>query len=269
VILALATAFTLYRVVSQPKTAKPREDRLTRPLLPGDTLALPGGEWKGASPHIVLFLSPSCHACNDSLPFYRALSAYVGARPGARLTVVSPESISSVKAWLLKSGVSPTQVLQNTKLPEYGVAVAPTLVLVNPDGIVTDTLSRSLETKDEAALWARVASHQGKPLNNTRYAPEIDEGTMRALVPSGTPVVVDIRDREQYARRHRAGALNIPADEIPSRAPRELSRSTPIVIDCPAERRSDCRIASELLLRDLGYRVVYVLVAGPDAIVRH
>jgi hypothetical protein len=60
----------------------------------------------------------------------------------------------------------------------------------------------------------------------------IDEAALARLVAEAKPTILDARDRQAYRQDHRAGAVNIPYEELPVRGPIELPADRPIVIDC-------------------------------------
>jgi rhodanese-related sulfurtransferase len=73
--------------------------------------------------------------------------------------------------------------------------------------------------------------------------------------------VLDVREREDFKRGHRAGAVNIPRDELAIRAYIELERARPVVIDCSQAETRECRQAANLLL--WGPKVARVLIFLP------
>ena len=88
-------------------------------------------------------------------------------------------------------------------------------------------------------------------------ATEVNEQQLKQLIPA--PVVLDIGEREAFKREHRAGAINIPRDELPSRARMELDPKKSYVIDCTRDERSACLFAHDVL-RSSGIRQVVLLV---------
>ncbi len=79
---------------------------------------------------------------------------------------------------------------------------------------------------------------------------EIDETAltrMQAALPR--PTLLDIRERTDFKRAHRNGALNIPRDELAVRSWIELDRTRPVVIDCSRAATSECQQAAQFLIR--------------------
>jgi rhodanese-related sulfurtransferase len=81
----------------------------------------------------------------------------------------------------------------------------------------------------------------------------VDARTARALVAAGARVV-DVRTPAEFAEGHVAGALNVPHDEISTRAAELGPKDAPILLYCRSGRRS--AIAAEAL-RALGYGKVW------------
>ena len=93
-----------------------------------------------------------------------------------------------------------------------------------------------------ALAAARVADHSvaGEPRR-------IDETEFKALLETGDVVVIDPRERELYARGHREGTVNIPVEELESRATVELSAARVVIVDCYRSSGSMCDVAGRIL----------------------
>lgn len=107
---------------------------------------------------------------------------------------------------------------------------------------------------------------------NTRAAPaivqheapadlEIGERALRQLLATARPIVLDIRERDEFKRGHREGAINIPRDELAVRSWIELDRTRPVVIDCSQIDTPLCRQAANTLIR--GPKIARVLIFLP------
>ncbi len=88
--------------------------------------------------------------------------------------------------------------------------------------------------------------------------PTIDEAAWRELTTGAKPALLDIRDRAAFARGHLEGALNISERELSMRAPAELSKARPLVVDCPRETGDLCSYTARILQR-AGFRAVSML----------
>jgi rhodanese-related sulfurtransferase len=59
---------------------------------------------------------------------------------------------------------------------------------------------------------------------------EIDEAQLRTLMASAQVAILDVRERDDFTRQHRPGAINIPDNELAVRAYIEVDRQRPVVI---------------------------------------
>jgi TonB family protein len=91
-------------------------------------------------------------------------------------------------------------------------------------------------------------------------ATEIDEAEFTALAAKLKPTVLDIRDRTDFRRRHRDGAVNIPADELSVRGWIEIDRTRSVVIDCSALETMRCHNAAERLSSGPKIQPLYILI---------
>ena len=82
---------------------------------------------------------------------------------------------------------------------------------------------------------------------------------LAALIESGSsPLVLDVRTRDEFSQGHIPGAINIPHDELSSRLSElPLSKSGEIVVHCQSGRRA--QLAEQALLEG-GYSNVRDLV---------
>jgi TonB family protein len=95
-------------------------------------------------------------------------------------------------------------------------------------------------------------SHEG--------VPEIGEAEFnRLMAGSPKPFVLDPRERDEFGRDHRAGAVNLPYDEVTIRGRAELPRDRDIIIDCALGSAFPCQVAGSRL-RSLGFTRVKVFI---------
>ena len=79
------------------------------------------------------------------------------------------------------------------------------------------------------------------------------------MLETSEPILIDPWERNDYDQRHRAGAVNMPLEELQSRATIELSRSQPVVVDCHQGSEPICNAAAQLLT-PLGFPDVVIFV---------
>jgi rhodanese-related sulfurtransferase len=94
---------------------------------------------------------------------------------------------------------------------------------------------------------------------NTISIPEIDEDQLRQMPPAARPLLLDVRNRDDFARDHRPGAINVPTDEVYVRARAELDVSKAVVVDCSQGEPSWCRMGARRLL-ERGFTQVTILI---------
>lgn len=86
----------------------------------------------------------------------------------------------------------------------------------------------------------------------------------RRLQAGDPPTLVEALPERHYRDAHLPGAVNIPHDEIRSRAPAQLpDKDAAIVVYCANAACRNSRIAADALV-DLGYSDVAVYEAGKE-----
>jgi rhodanese-related sulfurtransferase len=198
------------------------------------------------------------------VPFYRELAKHLGSRTDNNIIVVSPNPRDVIQGWLTANSIRVAKVVPSTNLLTLGISVTPSLLMVDRNGTVTDIMVTKLSAEEERRVLARLDGSETAPLNNSKYATLIDDVGLNELREHSSVVLIDVRDRSSYARAHRAGAINIPHDELEDRAPVELSLHLPIVIDCAGERYVRCEIAGETLVESGADQVYILMPRRPD-----
>src|SRR5512132_2154788 len=89
---------------------------------------------------------------------------------------------------------------------------------------------------------------------------EIDATHAREQIESGEPVVVDVREQDEWDEGHIPGAVHVPRGHLESRIERQApDRERPVVIYCSAGNRSAFAAKT---LEDMGYEDVVSLAGG-------
>ena len=89
---------------------------------------------------------------------------------------------------------------------------------------------------------------------------EIDATQARERIESGEPVVIDVREQDEWDEGHIAGAVHIPRGHLESRIERLApDTSRPVVVYCSAGNRSAFAAKT---LSELGYEDVVSLAGG-------
>jgi thiol-disulfide isomerase/thioredoxin len=118
----------------------------------GEQMSLPGVHWSSYPVSVVLVLSPTCHFCADSMPFYRRLAKAHDRNRGVPAMVVSTAaSVDGMRTELTRNGISVDTVL-NTGPAILGVRATPTIFVVDAKGTVRGVFVGELNSADEAKV---------------------------------------------------------------------------------------------------------------------
>src|SRR5512133_950665 len=89
---------------------------------------------------------------------------------------------------------------------------------------------------------------------------EIDAGEARDRIESGEPVIVDVREQDEWDEGHIPGAVHIPRGHLESRIERTApDASRQVLLYCSAGNRSAFAAKT---LEELGYEDVVSLAGG-------
>ena len=89
---------------------------------------------------------------------------------------------------------------------------------------------------------------------------EIDASQARDRIESGEPVVVDVREQEEWDEGHIPGAVHVPRGHLESRIERLApDAARPVVVYCSQGNRS---VFAAKTLEELGYEDVVSLTGG-------
>lgn len=255
VLLVVACA-AAYRLVARPASGDRPPEPIPRLITVGGDLALPGVTWDAARRHVLLSISPTCPACNDSISLYRNVSERVAYDSNVRLMVLASDPPETVQKWLDSSGVKAHRILQVANVSRLGFLLKPTILILDSNGTVTDVLIGKLPPAIEEDLLSRLDQPEStQPLDNTDYAEEIREAEFAPLTEEKHPLLLDLRDRRSFGAGHRPRAVNIPRDELTIRAKADLTPSEHVVIDCVRMPASLCRAEARFLKQALRIRV--------------
>ncbi len=148
--------------------------------------------------------------------------------------------------------------VRQLSLPSLGIHYAPTLVLVDRSGVVSEVWVGRLSPRQETEVM------QSLQLKDTRPVSEwtIDDAELRRRIDNHEPIIVlDLREREAYTQGHLPGAKNIPFDELYVRAINELSQDNFLVLFDDNAQQAD---SSYTLLSDQGFSHVFILTHKTD-----
>lgn len=248
--LCVLLVTVLWRYFSGPRVASisdPGPD--VAPLTLGSTLTGLDVDWSVATRHVVLRLMTKCPACNTSLPLYRELGERRRAW-GVNLVVVTNEERSAMAAWLKSASIEVDEIVTSSAPAQLGFVLAPTVLIVDSTGRVTDALLERLDEGQVAALMNRLGGRSSAALDNTNFPAEIDEADLRRRRELGQLVsVIDTSERDgAEANQGPAPALRIPRDELRVRASLELPPGGTVAILCKRpQSRQQCRLDGRTL----------------------
>lgn len=127
-----------------------------RSLLPASTTpaavdvrldASVGIDFATGSRTVILFVQSSCAFCRESASFYRRLLAH--RTTDVRVVVAAPAVDAGLRTYLVSQEIEPDAVVyvEQSELP---VSATPTLLVVDPDGVITHAWIGLLDTEREA-----------------------------------------------------------------------------------------------------------------------
>ncbi len=157
-IVAVLLSVVLVRNYLIPTASSPVLQAWSAPARPTDVVTvgidlskrLSGVNWNRNGRTLVLSLSTRCHFCTESAPFFRQIKKGVG--KNVKVVGVLPEPVAEAELYLNHEGVHVDEVRQ-IALDTVGVTETPTMLLVNKDGIVTQTwVGKLAPDKQEQAL---------------------------------------------------------------------------------------------------------------------
>jgi hypothetical protein len=117
------------------RTTLPSRPRSDIQIQPGTRITLSGIDWANNGKTLVLAISNQCHFCSESAPFYQRLAKEHGK---ARLVAVLPQSVEQGKEYLTGLNVTVDEIRQ-APLISIGVSGTPTLILVDKNGVATNS----------------------------------------------------------------------------------------------------------------------------------
>ncbi len=239
ILLAVVATAGRYLGRDRPQADGPSQ---AGPLLRlGSRFSLAGQAFTGRRT-LVTFVSSRCPACQKNGSFYQALPA-MAAQARVDMVVATADRPDAFHAWLGKS-LGGTRVIRTPNPLADGFSSSPTLLMLDENGVVTDMAIGALDERDQGAWTARLVDREFTlpAFDNSGHPEEIGA---RALAGLHRVRILHVRDRE----RALPNVLNIPLDELASRAPVELAASTdPLAIQCERDFVPDCRVAGRVLI---------------------
>lgn len=160
IIAAGAIAVTsIYGHVARPKSGGATSAMVFSERYKSKRIPLPRIETGTGVTTLVLFVSSSCHFCEESMPFYRRLADMRSGSAGRFKTVAAvPQAVETeagARAYFSERGLAVDEA-QRAPFRAIGVTATPTLALVGSDGIVVDVWTGKLPPSQEAEVVKRI-----------------------------------------------------------------------------------------------------------------
>ena len=255
----IATRWFKDRPAFEPSTRNTQAVALPQPGI-GMQLEVRGAQTKNVPMTLLLVVSPSCRYCIQSQSFYRTLASAAESRR-AHLIVSVPHA-QSAQSFLRDAGLN-SATLREWPDVNLRIVGTPALFAVNSAGKIKriwhGALSEQrrrdvLSVLDEpAALDAPVTAMATGEANLT------EEDLRDVLDRNPQRIVLDVRERDEFARGHLPEAINIPLIELPTRIAYELDPSRFTIVDCSSLFRPEaCQSAVDRLVEH-GFRRVAAL----------
>jgi len=119
--------------------------------LVGSMVSLRGVDWAKNGQTLVMALKDGCHFCAESAEFYRRLDKDGSVRKKTRFIAALPGSLRDSHVYLNHESVNVDEIRQ-TDLRLIGVRGTPTLLLVNNEGVITQTWVGKLSPERESEV---------------------------------------------------------------------------------------------------------------------
>ena len=255
--LVILVGFLVYRrYSSSPEVLAVK----TEEIRPGMVLSARQDGWKKGHKTIFLALSTDCVHCSNEALFYKQATD-AAKRFGVDVLEWFPQPVGDSSAWLKRNGVS-VSGLQRVSLSSIGVVGTPTIGIADETGTIKGVWTGELIPREQAFVlaWIRGVPGVEKDLARSGGAPElISLDAYELSVRSTRHQLLDIQVRDYYHLGHKQNAINIPFDELDSRAIHELVPAERTIIDCTNVSMRFCQLATRDLYY-LGFENVSMLV---------
>lgn len=244
---------------------------------------LPNVQWAKATRTAVLVLRSDCHYCQQSLPLHRKILSWSQQHPRSLQVIAvfsEPKTQAEAALRLEKLDIRDIEIADMAPARVYGT---PALLIADQTGRVVERYDGAVSTDKQpqvlAALGIYKNGQQGDladaTLDPTGPSPEsVADGLANSLVDARATVAaaadasevtfLDIRSREDFAKSHIAGAINIPHDELEARLPHEIDPAKPIFVYCTYYNKCEADFRSKGVLTGCTISLFMIKSAGYD-----
>lgn len=202
-----------------------------QPLRIGSKAAIEGVDANGYDRVLILAYSSDCTYCSKSAPVYRRLIKLLSGAKQVRKIALLPQRLEESKPYLQQLGLVVDDIRQ-TNLHKLGINWVPTLVVIDRNGMVSHMWTGNIPIEEQFALLDETGVEYRNRLPTDDSGPTlIDVCILSSLVQDRSEVMVlDTRDREQYQKEHFSPSINIPVDELETRAADELPPGATLIV---------------------------------------
>lgn len=125
------------------------------PSLKGEKLQLQNANWDKASQTLVFALQKGCKFCSDSSSFYKKITNDDKIRSKTHLLAIFPHSVDLGRQYLTELSL-PIEDLRQEKLANLKVSGTPALMLVDSNGVVTESWMGKLSPEKENEILSKL-----------------------------------------------------------------------------------------------------------------
>lgn len=236
------------------------------------TTQFPDESWTQGRLTLVLFIREACPYCQKSIPFHKQIVDQAN-KSGIRVIAVSDDSPSLLRTTLVAQRLN-VAAAYSKPLASLGILGTPSIALVDRAGTVQgfwrgyvaegerSTLVRAVSDSSENTPPIRQV-YAGKVSLDVAYAPA-DEA-VQFVMGDANRFLIDIRDREQFRKGHLESAINIPADELDTRARLELPVGADIGVFCDYQAKCEEKAKNNSSLTSCTFSVMAMRARGLNA----
>jgi thioredoxin-related protein len=126
------------------------------PTIPAGTkVPMTGVDWSKNGKTLLLVLQKGCRFCSESAPFYQRLVRETSEHSDVQLVAALPQDVNEGKQYLSDLGVQVNEVKQ-ASLSSIGVMATPTILLVDKNGVITESWIGKLPPDGEASVLSHL-----------------------------------------------------------------------------------------------------------------
>jgi thioredoxin-related protein len=112
-------------------------------------------DWASHQQWVLLVLQKGCRFCEESMPFYKRLTAQLSDQANAHLVALLPQTEKESRQYLTDNMVDIADVRQ-ASLRSVGVQGTPTLLLVDKNGTVLEQWLGKVPASQEDTVLSRL-----------------------------------------------------------------------------------------------------------------